>query len=62
MKVESDVKIYEIDDKDEEDTLGVLSHWNIRNFVRLQHNGQTITVAANELIRAIEAAQKAHPF
>lgn len=65
MKVEAEVKMYERGGKEvgvgEDATVTVLNHWNRRDFVLLRvGDGPEITLVADDLRRALDAAQKAH--
>jgi|GEM_PF-2062454 len=42
--------------------LKVSEHWNRKEFVVIEVNGEKHTVIANELKRAIDNAQNAHRF
>ena len=61
MKVENQIKIYEIDDKntnqaDSDKCLIVKSHWNYTDRIVVVFEGKEITVIASHLRKAIENA------
>ena len=67
MRVEVKVRIYELDGKDTcvekvAPELLVISHWNSSKMVNLQYGEHTYTVLVSELRRALDAAEKAHPW
>jgi len=61
------IEPYEIDDEEvkglrSEEVLIISEHWNIRGMVVLEFNKKKITVAAEELTKAITNAQNAHCY
>jgi hypothetical protein len=61
IKVTQEIKVYEIGGKEvplgTDKNLGILSHWNVRDFVILNFgNEMQITVSGNDLITAINNA------
>lgn len=67
MKVECDVTVYERNGKETTTSEGyksliLRSHWNRKTLVVLQFGDTNVTVSAEELKRAISAAQAAHAY
>lgn len=66
MKVQiTEIDVYEVDGSEvhnSESLLTVTNHWNRKNMVVIALNGKTITVLADDLRRAIDAAEKAHRY
>ena len=62
MNTKSEITIYEKNGEECHATerLAILSHWNRRAMVVLKIGAKEVTVSADELRRAIDAAQKAH--
>lgn len=67
METETKLKIYERDGNNialdvDSQPLIIRNHWNEKSKIVLYLNGNEITVAADDLIRAIQNAQNAHYF
>ena len=60
IKVATEVKVYEKDGKEvsisEDENITVHNHWNRREFVILNVNGQKVTVLSDHLKRAVDNA------
>ncbi len=60
------LNVYEIDGSETEfkdrPEFKISNHWNRKDFVNLEFNGKIITVLAEDLKRAINNAQAAHPY
>ena len=58
VKIQAEIKIYKIDDKNtaivDGPKLRVFSRWNDNNFVEIEFEGKRLTVVAKELITAID--------
>jgi len=63
MKVQSDIRVYEVDDKElpagsEEKFITVESHWNWKNMIVINTHGLgTVTVPVDDLKKAVHNAR-----
>lgn len=63
IKSTNTLKIYEINgegEKVEQQCLTVKNHWNRRELVVLEYQGEEITMDASDLMEAIQNAQNCH--
>lgn len=61
------VRVYEVNGTeitgipDESKDIMIINHWNRRNLIVIEVNGEKYTVVADDLKRAIDNATNAHP-
>lgn len=48
--------------KSEKDCISISNHWNRKDLICIELNGETVAVLAEHVIKAIQNAQNAHKY